>query len=94
MALQMNYYDSLREKLIYNAYWRINPNHGIEGGKNNIIYTIEVFESADLAHAKNFKCIKGFSHSFVPDISIGAPNILIQAYKHAKANFYGESVDV
>jgi hypothetical protein len=94
MALQMNYYDSVKEKLIYNAYWRINPNHGIQGGKNGITYTIEVFENADLAHVKYFKCIKGFSYTFVPDISNNAPNIFIQAYNHAKANYYGESIDV
>jgi len=94
MALQMNYYDSLREKIIYNAYWRINPNHGIHGGKNEIIYTLEVFESADLAHAKNFKCIRGFSYTFVPDISTNAPNFIIQAYNHAKLHGYYESIDV
>lgn len=94
MALQMNYYDSRREKLIYNAYWRINPNHGIHGGKNEIIYTIEVFENQDLAHAKNFKCIKGFSYTFLPDFSENALNIIKQAYNHAKSTKYADSVDV
>ena len=94
MALQMNYYHSPIDTLSYNAYWRINPNHGIHGGKNKITYTIEVFKNAEMAHVENFKCLKGFSHSFIPDVSKDAPNILIQAYNHAKTVNYVGSVDV
>lgn len=94
MALQMNYYHEPVDFTFMNAYWRINPNFGISGGKNIIKYTIEVFKSADSAHIENPKCIKGFTHSFVPDVKKGAVNFIEQAYNHAKANFYGGSVDV
>lgn len=84
MAIQIKYYNQDLDITIYNAYWRINPNYGIIGGKNNINYTIEVFKNADLAHVENFKTIQGFTFSFTPNLNNGAPNLIAQAYNHAK----------
>ena len=95
MALQMNYRHPSLDVLIYNAYWRINPNNGIVGGKNKITYTIEVFKNADLAHAKNPHQIQKFSYSFVPDLKDNALNFIKQAYNHAKTQaLFTGSVDV
>jgi len=84
MALQMNYYHPELGITFYNAYWRINPNNGIIGGKNKINYTIEVFKDAEMAHVEKFKAIKGFTYSFIPDTSENAPNFIMQAYNHVK----------
>lgn len=94
MALQMNYYHQPTDTTFMNAYWRINPNFGIIGGKNTIKYTIEVFKNANMAHQEKFKCIKGFTYSFTPNIKKNAPNFIEQAYNHAKKSNYSGSVDV
>ena len=95
MALQMNYHHPSLDVLVYNAYWRINPNDGIAGGKNKLTYTIDVFKSADLAHAKNPHQIQKFSFSFVPDVKDGALNFVKQAYAHAKTlPMFSGSIDV
>lgn len=95
MALQMNYRHPSLGVLIYNAYWRINPNNGIVGGKNKITYTIDVFKNADLAHEKNPHQIQKFSYSFVPDCKDTAPNFIKQAYLNAKTQaLFTGSVDV
>lgn len=94
MALQMNYYHSPLGVTFYNAYWRINPDFGIIGGKNGVKYTIEVYKDANTAHTKNSKCIKGFTHFFVPDYKSGAPNFIEQAYNHIKLHDCYGSVDV
>jgi hypothetical protein len=47
-----------------------------------------------MAHSENFKCIKGFTYSFVPDLRKTASNFIEQAYNHAKATNYSGSVDV
>lgn len=84
MALQMNYVHPEIGVVMYNAYWRINPNTGIIGGKNQIKCTIEVYKNADAAHMLNSKSIKGFTYSFIPNISNNAPNFIEQAYNHIK----------
>jgi hypothetical protein len=94
MALQMNYYHSPLDMTFYNAYWRINPNFGITGGKNGIKYTIEVFKNAESAHVENPKCIKGFTHSFIPDLKNNTLNFIEQAYNHAKIHDCYGSIDV
>jgi len=85
MALQVNYYYPEFDMTIYNVYWRINPNHGIIGGKNGIRYTIEIFKNAETAHQKNSKSIKGITFSFIPNLDYGAENFITQAYNHAKS---------
>ena len=47
-----------------------------------------------MAHQEKFKCIKGFTYSFTPNIKKNAPNFIEQAYNHAKATNYSGSVDV
>jgi hypothetical protein len=95
MALQINYYYEPFGTTFLNAYWRINPSNGIIGGKNLIKYTIEVFKNSEMAHDGKTKTIKGYSFSFVPDLSTNAVNFIAQAYNHAKAlpMFHG-SLDV
>jgi hypothetical protein len=95
MALQMNYYYAPVQIMIFNAYWRINPKNGLIGGKNEINYIIEVFKNADASHVENAQAIDRLTYSFIPNISNGAPNFIVQAYNHAKtlSNFEG-SVDV
>jgi hypothetical protein len=85
MALQMNYNHPELGITIYNAYWRINPNNGIIGGKNGVKYTIEVFKDKNLAHGEKIKPIKGFSFSFIPKLDDNASNFIKQAYIHAKS---------
>jgi hypothetical protein len=95
MALQMNYQHPELDVTIYNAYWRINPNTGIIGGKNGIKFTIEVYKSAEVAHTLNSKTIKGFTFTFVPNLSDTAPNFIKQAYNHVKTlPMFNGSVDV
>ena len=95
MALQMNYYYKALDLTLYNAYWKINPNCGILGGKNKITYTIEVFKNAEQTRVEMPQCLEAFKYSFVPNLKAGAPNLIRQAYDHAKctAQFIG-SVDV
>ena len=95
MAIQINYNYQEFDATVYNAYWRINPNHGIIGGKKEIRYTIEVFKNIEMAHQENAKAIKGFTFSFIPDLSGGAPNFIAQSYNHVKSlpQFHG-SVDL
>ena len=95
MAIQMNYYHPQLDTTIINAYWRINPNNGIIGGKNKINYTIEVFKNREMAYNDNFKTIKGFTFTFVPDLNNSAPNFITQAYNHAKSlPLFNGSIDV
>lgn len=95
MALQVNYDYKEFDMIMYNAYWRINPVQGIAGGKDGIKYTIEVFKNAETARKKDSKSIRRLIFSFIPDMSNGAPNFIVQAYNHAKSQpqFQG-SVDV
>jgi hypothetical protein len=95
MALQVNYDYKEFDMIMYNAYWRINPESGILGGKEKIRYTIEIFKNAETARKKGSKSIKSITLSFIPDLSLGAPNFIVQAYNHAKSQpqFQG-SVDV
>jgi len=90
MALQMNYYHTEFGITFYNAYWKINPNNGIIGGKSGIRYTIEAFKNNESS-----KVIKGFTFSFIPDLSVNAPNFIVQAYNNAKSlPLLNGSVDV
>ena len=95
MALQMNYYYPLLDVTIMNAYWRINPNDGIMGGKNKVNYTIEIFKNANAAHADFPQAIERQTYVFIPNISTNSPNLIEQAYNHAKSlPYFGGSVDV
>lgn len=90
MALQVNYKHTEFDIIFYNAYWKINPNNGIIGGKSGIRYTIEVHKNSE-----STKPIKGFTFSFMPDLSNNAPNFIIQAYNNAKSlPLFQGSVDV
>lgn len=85
MALQVNYYYPEFDITIYNAYWRINPNRGINGGKDEIRYTIEIFKNAEIAHQKDSRPFKAITRIFIPDMSQNAVNFISQAYNHAKS---------
>lgn len=91
----MNYYYSLIDTTIYNAYWRINPKNGLVGGKDEMNYVIEVFKNPDASHVENAQAIDRFTYMFKPDISADADNFIAQAYNHAKTlpKFSG-SIDV
>ena len=91
----MNYYYPLLDVTIMNAYWRINPNNGIMGGKGVIHYNIDVFKNSEMAHVDNPHPIATQSYLFVPNISDGSLNFIAQAYNHAKSLPYFEGgVDV
>jgi len=95
MALQMNYNHPELGITFYNAYWRINPNNGIIGGKNGIKYTIEVFKDENQSHAEKIKPIKGFSFSFIPKFDDDSSNFIKQAYVHAKTlPMFRGSIDI
>jgi hypothetical protein len=95
MALQMNYYHQPFDTMFMNAYWRINPISGIIGGKDRIVYIIQVYKDAGVAHSINGQQMNEYDYSFVPDISLNAPNFIAQAYNHAKTlSMFQGSVDV
>jgi hypothetical protein len=95
MAFQMNYYHPPFDITFYNAYWRINPTNGIVGGKDGINYIIEVFCDAQKAYAENPEPLLRLTYFFVPDFNPDAPNIIAQAYSHARSlSLFNGSVDV
>jgi len=95
MALQKNYYHKQLNIVINDVYWRINPDYGIEGGKNKISYIIEGYKDSNAAHQEGSLVIDKLNFSFIPDITFGSLNFIEQAYNHAKnqPNLKG-SIDV
>ena len=85
MALQRNYYYQPFDTSFGNAYWRINPNTGIQGGKNKITYTMQVFKDRNSADSEDSKYIAEYHYNFIPDMSFGAANFVMQAYNHFKS---------
>lgn len=84
MALQLNYINNANGIVVYNAYWRINPEHGIIGGKDIVNCTIEVFKNYEYAHVNNPMPLDRYTFTYIPDLSENSDNLIAQAYKHAK----------
>jgi len=93
MALQMNYYQPEFEIIIYNCYWKIESENGIQGGKTKLRVRFSCYKNKSIADISQNE----YSHvelEFVPDLN-SADNFIKQAYLYAKTlPFFSGAVDV
>lgn len=89
----MNYYQPEFEITIYNCYWKIELDNGIQGGKNKLHVRMNCFKNKDVADTNKGKYCD-YDFDFVPDLN-DTSNFIAQLYNYAKTlpYFFG-AIDV
>jgi hypothetical protein len=82
MALLKDYYNSQFEVTVSNAYWKVEVDNGIVGGKTKLRCRLNCFKNQSIADTNQNK-YADFDFEFVPDLN-SADNFIKQAYVYAK----------
>lgn len=82
MALLKDYYNEQFEVTVPNAYWKVEVNVGIQGGKNKLHCRLNCFKNQSIADTNENK-YADFDFDFIPDLN-SADNFIKQAYEYAK----------
>lgn len=82
MALLKDYYNAQFEVTIANAYWKVEVDNGIIGGKTKLYCRLNCFKNQAIADTNADK-YADFDFEFVPDLN-SMDNFIKQAYDYAK----------
>jgi len=82
MALLKDYYNAQFEVTITDAYWKVELDNGITGGKTKLRCRMNCFKNQAIADTNTDK-YADFDFEFVPDM-LSADNFIKQAYDYAK----------
>lgn len=82
MALLKNFHNEQYDVTIANAYWKVEVETGIVGGKNKLRVRMACFKNKTIADTNQDK-LGDFDFEFTPDLN-SANNFIAQAYLYAR----------